>query len=54
MQHIVEVKDEKDGVTLSVLHSHRTSNGEMLGDGKTTIKLRRVAGVLVMASRRFP
>ena len=44
MHHIVEVKDEEDGVTLTVLHSHRTSTGEMLGVGKTTIKLPRVAG----------
>lgn len=44
MHHFVEVKDEEDGVTLTVLHSHRTSTGEMLGVGKTTIKLRRVAG----------
>ena len=44
MHHIVKVKDEEDGVTLTVLHSHRTSTGEMLGVGKTTIKLRRVAG----------
>ena len=44
MHHIVEIKDEEDGVTLTVIHSHRTSAGEMLGVGKTTIKLRRVAG----------
>jgi hypothetical protein len=44
MHHVVEVMDEEDGVTLTVLHSHRTPTGEMLGVGKTTIKLQRVAG----------
>ena len=44
MHHIVEVNDEEGGVTLTVLHSHRTSTGKMHGVGKTTIKLRRVAG----------
>ncbi len=44
MHHIVEVEDAGDGVTLTVLHSHRTSSGELLGDGKTTINLPRVAG----------
>ena len=44
MHHIVEVKDEEDGVILTVLHAHRTSTEEILGVGKTTIKLRRVAG----------
>lgn len=44
MHHIVEVKDEEDSVTLSVTHAHQTQTGEMIGDGQTTIKLRRVAG----------
>ena len=44
MHHIVEVKDEEDGVTLTVLHSHRTSSGEMIGVGETTINLPRIAG----------
>ena len=44
MHHTVEIKDEEDGVTLTVLHSHRASTEKMLGVGKTTIKLRRVAG----------
>jgi hypothetical protein len=44
MDHIVEIKDEGDGVTLTVLHSHRTSNGEMISDGQTTINLHRVVG----------
>ncbi len=44
MHHIVEVKDEEDDVTLTVFHAHQTSTGEMLGDGKTTINLPRVAG----------
>ena len=44
MHHIVEVKDEEDGVKLTVIHSHKTAAGEMLGDGKTTITLKRVAG----------
>ena len=44
MHHIVEVKDEEDGVLLTVLHAHQNSSEEILGVGKTTIKLRRVAG----------
>lgn len=44
MHHFVEVKDEEDDVTLTVFHAHRTSTGEMLCNGKTTIKLPRVAG----------
>ncbi len=44
MHHIVDVKDAENGVLLTVLHSHRTSTGEMLGDGETTINLPRVAG----------
>lgn len=44
MHHIVDVKIAENGVLLTVLHSRRTSTGEMLGDGKTTINLPRVAG----------
>ena len=44
MHHIVNVETSENGVTLTVLHSHRTSTEEMLGVGKTTIKLQRVAG----------
>jgi hypothetical protein len=44
MHHIVNVEISENGVLLTVLHSHRTSTGEMLGDGKTTINLPRVAG----------
>jgi hypothetical protein len=44
MHHIVNVETSENGVLLTVLHSHRTSTGEMLGIGKTTIELRRVAG----------
>jgi len=44
MHHIVEVKDEEDGVLLTVLHANQNSSEEILGVGKTTIKLRRVAG----------
>jgi len=44
MHHFVDVKNENNGVLLTVIHSHRTSIGEMLGDGQTTIKLSRVAG----------
>lgn len=44
MHHTVDVKIAENDVILTVLHSHRTSAGEMLGDGKTTINLPRVAG----------
>lgn len=44
MHHIVDVKDDKEGVLLTVIHSHKTAVGEMVGDGKTTITLKRVAG----------
>ena len=44
MHHIVDVKIAENLVLLTVIHSHRTSTGEMLGDGKTTINLPRVAG----------
>ena len=44
LHHFVSVHREEDAVTLSVMHATRTSNDEMLGNGKTTIELRRVAG----------
>jgi hypothetical protein len=44
MHHIVYVDNAENGVLLTVIHSHRTSTGEMLGVGKTTIDLTRVAG----------
>ena len=44
IHHTVDVKNTDDGVLLTVLHSHRTSTGEMLGAGKTTINLPQVAG----------
>ena len=44
MHHIVDVKIAENGVLLTILHSHQTSSGEMLGDGQTTINLPRVAG----------
>ena len=44
MHHIVDVKIAENGVILTVVHSHRTSTGEMLGVGQTTINLPRVAG----------
>ena len=44
IHHIVNVETSENGVLLTVLHSHGTSTGEMLGVGKTTVKLRRVAG----------
>jgi hypothetical protein len=44
IHHSVDVKTTENGVLLTVIHSHRISAGEMLGDGKTTISLPRVAG----------
>ena len=44
MHHIVDVKDSESELTLTVLHSYRSSTGEMLVGGKTTIKLPRVVG----------
>jgi hypothetical protein len=44
LHHFVSVNRGQDAVTLSVVHAYRTSAGEMLGSGKTTIELRRVAG----------
>lgn len=44
LHHFVSVRREQDGVTLSVVHATRTSDGAMLGNGETTIELRRVAG----------
>jgi hypothetical protein len=44
MHHYVVVKNAENDVLLSVIHSHRTTTGEMLGVGETTIKLPRVAG----------
>ncbi|AHI05768.1 Atc1 protein [Bdellovibrio bacteriovorus W] len=44
LHHFVSVRREQDAVTLSVIHATRTSNGEMLGNGKTKIELHRVAG----------
>lgn len=44
LHHFVSVKYGPDGVALSVIHATRTSTGDMLGNGKTTIELHRVAG----------
>ena len=44
MHHIVDVKNENNGVLLTVIHSHQSSSGELIGDGQTTIYLQRVAG----------
>jgi len=44
MHHFVQINNAVDNVTLTVFHSHQTSNGEMFCDGKTTICLPRVAG----------
>jgi hypothetical protein len=44
MHHIVDVKDTENDVVLTVFHSHQTTEGEMLHNGTTTIKLPRVAG----------
>jgi hypothetical protein len=42
VHHYVDIKASENDVLLSVIHSHRTSTGEMIGDGETTIKLPRV------------
>ncbi|MFC3908554.1 hypothetical protein ACFORL_05625 [Legionella dresdenensis] len=39
VHHIVEIKDGKNVVTLTVLHCHRTSDAGMVSVGQTTIKL---------------
>lgn len=44
IHHFVDVELAEDGVSLTVIHSHRTSTGKMIGAGKTTINLPRVAG----------
>jgi len=44
IHHFVDVKIAENGVLLTVIHSHRTSTGEMLGNGKSTINLPRIAG----------
>jgi len=44
IHHYVVVESEEDSVLVTVEHYHRTSSGKMLGDGKTTINLPRLAG----------
>ena len=44
MHHIVDIKDEENSVFLTVIHAHETADGELLGIGKNTIKLQRIAG----------
>ncbi len=44
IHHYVVVESTEDSVLLTVIHAHRASAGEMLGDGKTTINLPRIAG----------
>ncbi len=46
VHHIVEIKDGKDVVTLTVLHCHRTSDEGMVGVGQTTIKLQYVVAYI--------
>jgi len=44
VHHYVNIKTSENDVLLSVIHSCRTSTGEMRGHGETTIILPRVAG----------
>lgn len=44
LHHFVSITREQDKVTLSVIHATKTSDGEMLGNGKSIINLFRVAG----------
>lgn len=44
LHHFVSVSRGRDRATLSIIHATRASTGEMLGNGKTTIELHRVAG----------
>ena len=44
VHHYVDIKPSENDVRLSVIHSTRTSTGEMLGHGETTINLPRIAG----------
>ena len=44
VHHYLDIKTSENNVLLSVIHSCRTSTGEMLGHGETTIILPRVAG----------
>jgi hypothetical protein len=46
LNHFVSVDRGEDRVTLFVIHATSTTNGEMLGNGKTTIELHRVAGYI--------
>jgi hypothetical protein len=43
MDHFVVVRDGEDSVILDVIHSYKSTSDERRGDGKTTIKLPRVA-----------
>lgn len=44
MHHIIDIKDDERGVFLTITHAHETATGELLGVGKNTIDLPRVAG----------
>lgn len=44
IHHYVDVQVAEKGVLLTVIHASQTSTGEMLGNGKTTINLPRIAG----------
>jgi hypothetical protein len=44
LNHFVSITREQDKVLLSVIHATKTSDGEMLGNGKTIVELYRVAG----------
>lgn len=46
VHHIVEIKDGKNVVTLTVVHCHRTSNEEIVSVGQTTINLQRVVAYI--------
>ena len=46
VHHYVDIKPSENEVRLSVIHSTRTSTGEMLGHGETTINLPRIAGCI--------
>jgi hypothetical protein len=53
VHHIVDIKSSENHVFLSVKHSTRTSTGDLLGHGETTINLPRIAGRIGFSKPRI-
>ena len=53
VHHVVIPKPSENEVQLSVVHATKTSGGELMGHGETSIKLPRIAGHIGFSKPKF-